>query len=141
MRRPALALATLLLSLAALPALAGGRPIPIAEIIDAPLTWPSGTAPKLADVQAAVVAGCVVKGWVPQVQAPDRVHAVLTRPDYRAEIDITYTTSTISIRYADSQGLDWNPDKRLIHRNFNRWLILLQTAINTEAVRSRPAAG
>jgi hypothetical protein len=141
MRRPALALATLLVSLAALPALAGGRPIPLVEIIDAPLTWQNGTAGKLADVQAAVIAGCVVKGWVPQAQAPDRVHAVLTRPDYRAEIDITYTTSTISIKYADSQGLDWNPDKRVIHRNFNRWLTLLLQAINMETVRSRPSAG
>ncbi|MBS0395787.1 MAG: hypothetical protein JSR54_14290 [Proteobacteria bacterium] len=137
MRTPVAALAALLLSLAALPALAGGRPIPLVEIIDAPLVWQNNAPGKLEEVQSAVMAGCVTKGWVPTAQGPGHVHAVLTRPDYRAEIDVTFTTTTLSIKYADSQGLDWNPDKRLIHRNFNRWLTLLQQAINVEMVRTK----
>ncbi len=138
MRMPAAALAALLLSLAALPALASPRPVPLVEIVDAPLTWQSGTPGKLADVQSAVMAGCVTKGWVPTPQGPGHVHAVLTRSDYRAEIDVTFTTTTLSIKYADSEGLKWDPAKRVIHPNFNRWLTLLQQAISVEIVRIKP---
>lgn len=137
MRNRLAVLAALLLSLVALPAAAGGRPIPLVEVVDAPVMWSTPEAATLAQMQAAVLAGCAAKGWVGQAVEPGHVHAVLTRPDYRAEIDILYSTSKLSIKYAASEGLDYNADRQLIHRNFNRWLTLLQQAINVETLRAK----
>jgi hypothetical protein len=60
------------------------------------------------------------------------VHAVLAKSDYTAEIDIPFTVETYSIKYSASEHLDWNSDKRLIHRNFNRWLVLLRQRIDLQ---------
>lgn len=112
--------------------LAGGRPIPIVEIIDAPVRWPSGVAGDPAIVEGAIMRGCADKGWSAQLASPGLVHAVLRRPDYVAEIDIPFTATSFSIKYSASEHLDYNQDKHLIHRNFNRWLQLLRERIDLQ---------
>lgn len=111
-------------------ATAGGRPIPMQEIINAPLPWPDGKEGSLEQVQHAVFAGLATKGWVGTLVGPGKAHAYIQKPDWRCEIDVTFTTHSYSITYSNSEHLDYNPDKHVIHRNFNRWLVLLQQAIN-----------
>lgn len=134
MKKILIAISTLWLALASLTAAAGGWPKPLEEIIDAPVAWQTEARGDLATVQAAILRGCADKGWVGHVVSPGLVHAVLTKSDYTAEIDIPFTVERYSIKYSASQHLDWNPDKRLIHRNFNRWLILLRQRIDLQMV-------
>jgi hypothetical protein len=127
----AIAAATLAaLTLFAVPASAGGRPIPMVEIIDAPVVAPTGKAADIQAVQAAILAGCIDKGWVAHVVSPGLIHATLTKPDYTAELDIPFTASSYSIKYSNSEHLDYSAEKHVIHRNFNRWLILLRERID-----------
>jgi hypothetical protein len=122
--------ATLALVLAASPVQAGGRPIPIIEQVDVPLNWLGGQAGSLDKVQKAVFAGLAAKGWSGSLLEPGHAHGVLTRPDWRCEIDVFYDTNKFSIRYANSEHLDYDAPKHVIHRNFNRWLVLLREQIN-----------
>lgn len=111
-------------------ALAGGKPIPIIEQVDVPVNWLGGTAGSIDKVQRAVFAGLAAKGWVGTLVEPGHAHAVLMRPDYHCEIDVYFDTAKFSIRYANSEHLDYDPARRVIHRNFNRWLVLLREQIN-----------
>jgi hypothetical protein len=132
MKKSLVAISMLVLALFAGPVSAGGFPKPLIEVIDAPVAWPSGTPGSLATVQAAVLRGCADKGWIGRVVSPGLVHAVLAKSDYTAEIDIPFTVETYSIKYSASEHLDWNANKRLIHRNFNRWLVLLRQRIDLQ---------
>jgi len=128
-------LAVALLALAAFPVLApavqaGGRPIPMKEIIDAPVPWPGGNEGKIEQVQRAVFAGLRSKGWTATLAAPGKAHAYIQKPDWRCEIDVTFNTKSYSITYSNSEHLDYNAEAHVIHRNFNRWLLLLQEQIN-----------
>ncbi len=124
------ALATLAL-LAATPAVeAGGKPIPIIEQVDVPLHWLGGQAQTLDKVQRAVFAGLAAKGWQGTPVEPGHAHGVLMRDDWRCEIDVYYDITKFSIRYASSEHLDYDATRHVIHRNFNRWLVLLREQIN-----------
>jgi len=112
-------------------AAAGGRPIPMREILDAPVPWPAGKEGSLEQVQRAVFAGLAAKGWVGTLAGPGKAHAYIQKPDWRCEIDVTFNTHSYSITYSNSDHLDYNAEKHEIHRNFNRWLLLLQQAIDT----------
>lgn len=120
------------------PVQAGGHPIPMTEIIDAPVAWPDGKPGELATVQAAVLRGLVDKGWVGRVVSPGVVHATLRRDDWVCEIDIPFTVTAYSIKYATSTNLDYDPATRKIHRNFNRWLVLLQQRIDANMMQAVP---
>ena len=67
---------------------------------------------------------------------PGLIHAVLRRDDWVAEIDIPYTATSYSIKYANSVNLDYNAQKHVIHRNFNKWLTNLRQIIDAETVRA-----
>ena len=131
-RQYALILAAVLCVGAAAPAHAGGRPIPMIEIIDAPVVWPPGATADVAVVQRAVQHALIAKGWVGQLVQPGLYHAVLKRDDWTAEIDIPFTATSYSIKYAASERLDYNEQKHVIHRNFNKWLGTLRQLIDAE---------
>lgn len=112
---------------------AGGRPIPMQEIIDSPFPWPPGKAATMEQAQHAVMAGLTAKGWTATVPAPGKAHGYIQKPDWRCEIDVTFNTKSYSILYSNSEHLDYDATKKVIHRNFNRWLQLLQQQINMAA--------
>ena len=97
-----------------------------------PLTR-SGEQPSLDQVQLAIIAGCRIKGWSP-VEADDyRVRAsILVRGRHYAEVEIPYSRESYSIIYKNSRNLDYDAKKRKIHRNYNKWVVLLSRAIQGE---------
>jgi len=109
---------------------AGGRPIQMLEILDSPVPWPDGNEGSLERVQKAVFAGLAAKGWTATLAAPGKAHAYIQKPDWRCEIDVTFNVKSFSITYSNSEHLDYDADRHVIHRNFNRWLTLLQQQIN-----------
>ncbi|MFO1408036.1 MAG: hypothetical protein U1F08_10940 [Steroidobacteraceae bacterium] len=126
-RRVLLALAALL------PAVAlAGQPILNLKDVAVP-PKPDGSSYSVDDVQAAVIAGCRVKGWTPKIEEPGRISAsILVRGKHYAEISITYTQSAYSIQYVTSRDLDYDAKTQEIHRNYNKWIILLSETIQRQ---------
>ena len=92
-----------------------------------------GSPRSLEEVREAIVAGCRVKGWKPIIDGDTKVNcSILVRGKHYAEVKIPYTESEYSILYADSRVLDYDPDRQRIHRNYNKWVILLSSAIQQQ---------
>jgi hypothetical protein len=134
MRKILLAMAMVAATLLSGTVEAGGRPIPMIEVIDAPVAWPNGKPGDPSVVQAAIVHACADKGWICTLAAPGLIHAVLVKPDWKAELDIPFSVASYSIKYSASEHLDYDATKHVIHRNFNRWLVLLRERIDMHTI-------
>ena len=66
--------------------------------------------------------------WTVQRLSPQLVQAEITvRNQYYAAIDIRYTRNSYAITYRDSRDLGYKNGK--IHRNYNRWVSMLDRDI------------
>lgn len=92
-----------------------------------------GSAYSVDEVRAAIIAGCRIKGWTPQIAGPSTVSAnILVKGKHYAEIEIHYTQTAYSIRYVSSKNLDYDEKTQEIHRNYNKWITLLSKAIQSQ---------
>jgi hypothetical protein len=82
---------------------------------------------KLDEVRTAIVRGGQSLGWEMVPAAPGHMVGTLYLRGNVAQVDIRYTTTTYSINYKDSQGLDY--DGSNIHNNYNGWIKNLDKAI------------
>lgn len=107
---------------------------PIQDLIDVAVPVNiDGKQPGLEEVKAAVISGCRKRGWIPVVSGPNQITAKLdVRSKHFAEVDITYNVNTYSIVYKSSTNLDYNEEKRKIHRNYNKWVSILSSTIQRE---------
>jgi len=107
---------------------------PISNIEDRAIpTKLDGSARSLDDVREAIAKGCSSKGWAPVVVDESRLKcSILVRGKHYAEVNIPFTESGYSIIYADSRVLDYDPEQRRIHRNYNKWVILLSQSIDQQ---------
>lgn len=91
-----------------------------------------GSAFQAEEVQEAIVTACHGRGWTPRLESPGMIVAtILVRGRHFAEVEIPFTAQAFSIRYRSSRELDYNPEKRTIHRNYNKWVVLLSRDITT----------
>lgn len=116
--------AMLVLIAGSLLALGGCRSAPVRNVSDAPIT---GSKSMLQVEQAIVDAGRGL-GWQMSPQGPGRIAASIALRTHRASVDITYTTKSYSIRYKDSDNLNY--DGSSIHKNYNGWIENLERAIS-----------
>lgn len=107
---------------------------PILNLLDVPVTVNAdGSVPTVEDVRKAVIAGCVVRGWTPMMESDDTLSATINvRGKHYAKISIAYSAQSYSIRYVDSDNLDYNERRQRIHRNYNKWVTLLSETIQKE---------
>ena len=107
---------------------------PIENLIDVRVpTNADGSSPSLEDVRNAIVSGCKKKRWIPVLDENNNITcSILVRSRHFAEVEIPYTADTYSILYKSSRELDYNEKKQRIHRNYNKWVILLSDAIQRE---------
>jgi hypothetical protein len=79
-------------------------------------------------VKQAIVAALQKREWTVLRQSPQLVQAEITvRNQYYAAIDIRYTRNSYAITYRDSRDLGYKDGK--IHRNYNRWVSMLDRDI------------
>ncbi|WP_426100463.1 MULTISPECIES: hypothetical protein [unclassified Pseudomonas] len=79
-------------------------------------------------VKQVIVAALQKREWTVLRQSPQRVQAEITvRNQYYAAIDIRYTRNSYAITYRDSRDLGYKDGK--IHRNYNRWVSMLDRDI------------
>lgn len=90
------------------------------------------------EVGAAIERALVSRNWVVTARRPGELDASLVGPEFRADITIPYSASAYSLRYRDSQGLDYDGEN--IHRHYNNWMNNLSISIERELLAAPPAA-
>jgi hypothetical protein len=95
---------------------------PIQDVIDAPVPIrPDGGRYSIEDVRAAIIKGSRT------IRAKLNV-----KNKHFAIVEIPYSVSSYSIIYISSENLDYNPTRRTIHRNYNKWVLQLSTLIKRQ---------
>jgi len=93
-----------------------------------------GQAPTLAEVEQSIIAAGATRGWNMLAVAPGRISGILdVRNKHHVEIRIDYDINSYSITYLNSRGL--MAENGMIHRNYNRWITNLESAIRSEQIR------
>jgi hypothetical protein len=107
---------------------------PIQNIVDRPVPANvDGSARALDEVRAAIIKGCEAKKWSAVMDGEARTKcSILVRGRHYAEVIIPYSSSAYSIYYSDSRVLDYDEKDQSIHRNYNKWVILLSQAIQSQ---------
>jgi hypothetical protein len=79
-------------------------------------------------MKTVIVNALQKREWTVQRLSPQLVQAEITvRNQYYAAIDIRYTRNSYAITYRDSRELGYKDGK--IHRNYNRWVSMLDRDI------------
>lgn len=87
----------------------------------------SGTPLSVQQVENAIMDAAKYKRWTPTKVGPGHILATINVRQHRAEVDIYYTANEFDIQYKDSQVLEY--DGQNIHRNYNKWVMLLEEQI------------
>ncbi|MEG3767551.1 hypothetical protein [Alteromonas sp. 14N.309.X.WAT.G.H12] len=85
----------------------------------------------LTRVQAkhAIEQALKYKRWgVVSANEQEVIGEIYVRSHY-AKIRIPYSSTGFSIRYVDSKNLDYDSDDNEIHRNYNKWVALLEAEV------------
>jgi hypothetical protein len=113
-------LAALLLVPLAFMLMAGAMPIKLVD--PEPIAVPAGL--NIDQVAKAVKVGVTSRsGWIVTKDQPGQVEATLSVRDHMLKVNIPYSTSSVAIKYVDSQNLDYK-DKagvKYIHPKWNNW--------------------
>lgn len=108
---------------------------PIYEVDRAIL--PSDPTWSLSDMTTAIQRSGARRGWDMRILSPGTIEGRLRRPGRKAVVDITYTATEFSIKYNDSENLEYRDGR--IHHNYNRWVYTLERDIRREFLRLRPS--
>lgn len=123
----------ILLALVMVPAIVGAAS-PIKNLMNVPISLKSdGTSLTDQEISAAIIEGCIAKGWSPIVNDQGVIRATISPRVHFAEVEITYTPTTYSITYVSSRNLNYKhykkkPDR--IHKNYNNWIVKLSASIS-----------
>jgi hypothetical protein len=138
----ATSLATLLAIILLLQSSAAFAGAPIQDLMGQPVpTKTDGKKMKVAMVQQGIMEAAVQRQWTARVVKPGAISAsILVRGKHFAEVAIDFTDSEYSIKYVSSRDLDYNEAKREIHKNYNKWVSILnqQIALRLTTLASIP---
>ena len=83
----------------------------------------------MSQVDAAIKRAGGGLGWQMRDVAPGHIEARLPIRTHLAVADIYYTTKDFSIKYKDSNNLNYDKADNTIHSNYNGWVQNLEKAI------------
>lgn len=86
----------------------------------------------MSDVSKAIQRAGASLGWEMQQAGPGHMIGTLHLRDHVAVVDITYDTKSYSIKYNNSNNLQYNAEKGEIHKNYNGWIQNLENGIRTQ---------
>ena len=113
-----------------------GRRKPVYNVDQASFATSSGTQPTLEQIGGAIKKATKNRGWnISPISDVAMKAEILVRSRHQAIVEITYTTSTFSIQYVDSRSLMYETEDGKIHRNYNKWVILLEQEIHDQINR------
>jgi hypothetical protein len=104
---------------------------PILDLVNQPVpTRVDGSQLTLAEARGAIMKACTNRRWIPRVVEPDKLSvSILIRGRHYAEVSIPFDGSSYSIIYVTSRELDADVKKNKIHRNYNKWVAVLNYEI------------
>jgi hypothetical protein len=109
----------------------GAMPIPLKD--PDPIAVPSGYS--VEQVSKAIKLGVASRtGWTLTKTEPGQFEATLNVRQHMLKVNIPYSTSTVAIKYVDSQNLDYGERKgvKVIHPKWVNWTRNLATDIQRE---------
>ncbi len=109
-------------------AMAVGRTEPVYNIDNATVATGSGAKATVEQVRTAIVQAAAARQWTLNEVEPGHFVATVHVRSHMAQVDIKYSTNNYSVNYKNSDNLLY--DGADIHRNYNKWIKILQTEIN-----------
>jgi len=100
--------------------------------MQSPYRTASGNA-SLENVKRTIITASAVKGWRPELGNAGHIIATRRRSGHVAKVDITYTSSSFNIRYADSDNMDYNGQN--ISPVYTQWVKELRDEIKRRLSR------
>jgi hypothetical protein len=110
---------------------------PVKDVIDHEVpALKDGTRIALPDVQAAILAACARRKFEASVVSPGLITARWVHGSHTFDVSIPFTDTTYSIRYKDSQRMDYNPKKNRIDDSYNEFVAALSEHIEADFERA-----
>jgi hypothetical protein len=105
---------------------AGGQ---VYEVKDAPIQTATGKEPTLEQVQKAIIDAGIKQTWIMTPVKLGEMIGEYNVQSHQIHVTIPYTTRNYSILYKDSSNLRYDPVKRTIHVNYQKWIERLDNEI------------
>ena len=105
---------------------AGGQ---VYEVKDAPIETAKPLT--LDQVQKAIIDAGIKQTWIMTPVKPGEMLGEYNVQSHQIHVLIPYTTKNYSILYKDSSNLRYDPVKRTIHVNYQKWIERLDNEIKT----------
>lgn len=80
-------------------------------------------------VEAAIMQGCVDRGWVPAKMSDNKIQATLNVRVHQLTVDINYSEKGYTIEYVSSKNMQYNQKRKTIHPKYNNWIANLNKSI------------
>ena len=99
------------------------------EVKDAPIQTATGKELTLEQIQKAIIDAGIKQTWI---MTPVKLGDMLGEfnvQSHQIHVNIPYTTTHYSILYKDSSNLRYDPVKRTIHVNYQKWIERLDNEI------------
>jgi hypothetical protein len=110
---------------------------PIKDIIDHEVpALKDGTRIAMADVEGAILAACKRRRFEASVVSPGLITARWVHGSHTFDVSIPFTDSAYSIRYKDSQRMDYNEKKQRIDDSYNEFVAALSEHIEADFERA-----
>ncbi len=74
------------------------------------------------DVKDAIIRAGSSLGWVITEKDASTLQGTLLLRSHLAKIKIPYSKSSYSLLYQESRNLEFNPEDKTIHSNYNGWI-------------------
>ncbi|HKT33180.1 MAG TPA: hypothetical protein VJR03_00010 [Nitrospira sp.] len=103
---------------------AGGQ---VYEVKDAPIETAKPLT--LDQVQKAIIDAGIKQTWIMTPVKPGEMLGEFNIQSHQIHVTIPYTTKSYSILYKDSSNLRYDPVKRTIHVNYQKWIERLDNEI------------
>jgi hypothetical protein len=95
-----------------------------------PKAVPIGVAKTLPQIAKAITAGGADKGWQAKPEGSNRILLTLNSRSYVVRVTVEYSQDEYTVRYKDSENLEYNAEKNSIHKKYFHWVRNLEGAIN-----------
>lgn len=105
---------------------AGGQ---VYEVKDAPIQTATGKELTLEQVQKAIIDAGIKQTWIMTPVKPGEILGEFNVQSHQIHVTIPYSTKHYSILYKDSSNLRYDPVKRTIHVNYQKWIERLDNEI------------
>lgn len=86
-----------------------------------------------AIMSKSIVSALRYKGWKVLSKTDNEIIGTINVRSHYAKIKINFDGEKYTIKHMESTNLDYNAAKQGIHRNYNRWIKMLEAEISRSA--------